>query len=244
MALGAFFGGLVVVWVICGFAAGAIRQNQGGSFGSGFLWGFLLGFIGLIVVAATMPQQPHAAPALPQTPASLPPKSEDVATRPAGGGAVATARDSKAVRECPHCKEAMRRDASVCPHCRRDSDAWRLWEGRWWTPIPIQPPRWYDELAGTWREASELPPVTSGTLDVVVLGISKPQNVMKIARTIADESRESVSEIIENLKHPPATVVTDVGYATAHGVRDAIVRAGADADVRPHNAVTPTAPPS
>lgn len=23
-------------------------------------------------------------------------------------------------RECPHCREHMRRDASVCPHCQRD----------------------------------------------------------------------------------------------------------------------------
>jgi hypothetical protein len=26
-------------------------------------------------------------------------------------------------RECPHCKERMRRDAYVCPHCRRESPA-------------------------------------------------------------------------------------------------------------------------
>ena len=26
-------------------------------------------------------------------------------------------------RECPYCKEQMRRDASVCPHCQRDSPA-------------------------------------------------------------------------------------------------------------------------
>ena len=27
-------------------------------------------------------------------------------------------------RECPHCKEPMRRDAAVCPHCRHESAAW------------------------------------------------------------------------------------------------------------------------
>lgn len=36
-------------------------------------------------------------------------------------------------RECPHCMEPMRREASVCPHCQRDSEPWRLHEGRWWT---------------------------------------------------------------------------------------------------------------
>jgi hypothetical protein len=27
-------------------------------------------------------------------------------------------------RECPHCKERMRRDANVCPQCRHESPAW------------------------------------------------------------------------------------------------------------------------
>src|SRR4051812_48513801 len=30
-----------------------------------------------------------------------------------------------AYRECPHCKELMRRDASVCPHCQQPSTPWR-----------------------------------------------------------------------------------------------------------------------
>lgn len=32
-------------------------------------------------------------------------------------------------RECPHCKEQMRRDARLCPHCRTESDAWTLHDG-------------------------------------------------------------------------------------------------------------------
>jgi len=35
-------------------------------------------------------------------------------------------------RECPHCKERMRGDASVCPHCQRESVAWQQKDGRWW----------------------------------------------------------------------------------------------------------------
>lgn len=38
----------------------------------------------------------------------------------------------KMVRECPHCKESMRADASVCPHCQRESPAWSFHDGRWW----------------------------------------------------------------------------------------------------------------
>jgi hypothetical protein len=53
-------------------------------------------------------------------------------------------------RECPHCKEDMRRDASVCPHCRHGSDGWHLvdgdwrrkWEGEWWV---------LDEKSGEWE---------------------------------------------------------------------------------------------
>jgi hypothetical protein len=29
-------------------------------------------------------------------------------------------REGDRFRECPHCREKMRRDASVCPHCQRD----------------------------------------------------------------------------------------------------------------------------
>jgi hypothetical protein len=35
-------------------------------------------------------------------------------------------------RECPHCKEPMRRDASICPHCRERSPAWTFRDGAWW----------------------------------------------------------------------------------------------------------------
>ena len=37
-----------------------------------------------------------------------------------------------AYRECPHCKENMRRDASTCPHCRNRSDPWLLHQHLWW----------------------------------------------------------------------------------------------------------------
>ena len=35
-----------------------------------------------------------------------------------------TAELEVAYRECPFCKEDMRRDASVCPHCRNNSEPW------------------------------------------------------------------------------------------------------------------------
>ena len=63
-----------------------------------------------------------------------------------------------AYRECPHCKEAMRRDASVCPHCRHDSPAWRWHDGRWWVRAEGDERwRWLDERSGTWTLLEQPP---------------------------------------------------------------------------------------
>ncbi len=56
-----------------------------------------------------------------------------------------------AVRECPFCREAMRRDASTCPHCRKESRPWVYRDGAWWmqaTPDGV----WlkHDEETGGW----------------------------------------------------------------------------------------------
>jgi hypothetical protein len=55
----------------------------------------------------------------------LPPKVSTSAIDPA--------RDPMSVtRECAHCKSQIRPDASVCPHCQRESAAWTLKENLWW----------------------------------------------------------------------------------------------------------------
>ncbi len=54
-------------------------------------------------------------------------------------------------RECPYCKEAMRRDAEICPHCRQPSTPWRFYEGRWWVRDSEQEAwQWLDEATGEW----------------------------------------------------------------------------------------------
>jgi hypothetical protein len=54
-------------------------------------------------------------------------------------------------RECPHCKEPMRRDASVCPHCRNESSPWRFHDGRWWFRESEDAPwEWLDESRNEW----------------------------------------------------------------------------------------------
>lgn len=67
-------------------------------------------------------------------------------------------RDQREYRECPHCKETMRRDASVCPHCRHESAPWTLHEGYWWTQVAGE---WYwlDERSNSWQRKQT--PVTT-----------------------------------------------------------------------------------
>lgn len=55
----------------------------------------------------------------------------------------------RATRECPHCKEAMRRDASVCPHCQRNSEPWIFHENRWWVKRESGD-YFLDEKTGNW----------------------------------------------------------------------------------------------
>jgi hypothetical protein len=114
----------------------------------------------------------------------------------------------------------MRRDASVCPHCRRDSDAWRYWEGRWWSPATAAPPLWFDEPSG-----------------------SNPKNTVRVARIVADTTGEPVADVVERLGRVPATVLTEATYATAEGIRSVIAGKGAVADLRPHDVQAPTPPP-
>ena len=42
----------LVLWVVCGIAGGAIYQSKNRPFIKGFLWGLLLGVVGLIVTIA------------------------------------------------------------------------------------------------------------------------------------------------------------------------------------------------
>jgi predicted amidophosphoribosyltransferase len=57
------------------------------------------------------------------------------------------------MRECPSCKELMRRDAGVCPHCRRESQAWVLHDGHWWAKNQAGKYFYLDKRANVWRES-------------------------------------------------------------------------------------------
>ena len=69
----------------------------------------------------------------------------------------ASASGLTTVRECPHCREQMRRDASVCPHCQRDSQAWTQNEGYWWRPAEDGSWLYLNEVTGEWHEPEPEP---------------------------------------------------------------------------------------
>lgn len=85
---------VVFLWVVFGFAAAAVASSRGGSALAGFLWGFLLGPIGLIVVCfVALPTPVHVA-----------------------------AVDGAAERTCPHCYSTIPTMATVCRYCQRESE--------------------------------------------------------------------------------------------------------------------------
>lgn len=106
-----FWSAVIVMGVFCAIVGGAITQNKGRGFWEGFFVGGFLGVIGLIIVLVTKPQKPHV-----------------------GGMAVPD-------RECPYCRQMMPANASVCHRCARESHAWTLHEGKWWTQDDSD--KWY-----------------------------------------------------------------------------------------------------
>jgi hypothetical protein len=93
MTLGTYFMIAFFVALVCG-AIGANIGSDSGNEGQGFAWGFLLGPLGLIIIAVI--------------------SSSDTQ----GRGRQQVASGTK--KQCPACMEFIHVEASVCPHCRRD----------------------------------------------------------------------------------------------------------------------------
>jgi hypothetical protein len=53
------------------------------------------------------------------------------------------------IRKCPHCAEMIKREATVCRYCGRESEAWIPFEGRWWVKRP-DGDYWLDEAHSEW----------------------------------------------------------------------------------------------
>ena len=108
--------------IIFGMAAGYVWSNKGGQWFVGFLWGFLLGLIGLIVVAIAKPKQ---------RPVQL-----------YSGQQYGTQQAALPMRACPYCGQQFQSDQSICPNCKQSSPPWRQERGFWVTK---------DESGREWR---------------------------------------------------------------------------------------------
>lgn len=129
---GAFLIFAIIFWVLPIWVGHQIGKPKGRA---GGVWGLLLGWIGVIIVALLPPT--HLSPGVP------------------GAGPPAL-MGGPMYRECPHCKESMRRDASICPHCHRESRPWQLYEGRWWVRgADSDTWHWLNEQTNEWVRAEE-----------------------------------------------------------------------------------------
>ena len=81
---------LVAFWVVCGLAGGSVTRGKGRGGAPGYLLGFLLGPLGLLIAVVL-------------------PRNE--------AGVEAAALESGARRRCPQCAELVRREAVKCRHC-------------------------------------------------------------------------------------------------------------------------------
>ena len=130
-----------IFWLIPIFVAHAIGKSK---HRAGVLYGLFLGWLGVIIVALLPAKKAMTLAELEKRKRSFTPqqyeriRSEIVA-------------EEHVHRQCPFCKEPMRRDATVCPHCRHESAAWTLHEGRWWTQVEDGEWRWLDEVTREWH---------------------------------------------------------------------------------------------
>lgn len=131
--------GAIILWVIPIFVAHAIGKPK---HRAGALYGIFLSWLGVIAVALLPPRQAMTLEELERRKRSFMPQQYERIR--------AEILAEQVHRDCPHCKEPMRRDASVCPHCQRDSEPWTLHEGRWWAQTNEE---WYwlDEVAQEWH---------------------------------------------------------------------------------------------
>lgn len=112
--------GAIVLWIVPLFVANSIGKSKRRA---GLIYGLFLGWIGVLILAIL--------PALPEPTAA---EQLEALDRQRGQYKASYIEQKKAElqaqlaaaethRECPFCKESMRKDATVCPHCRHESPA-------------------------------------------------------------------------------------------------------------------------
>jgi hypothetical protein len=125
----------LIAAVFLGFLAMAIWQHKGGSSVVGFLWGFFLGLIGVLVVVIARPSGTRKTGNIPaaQTQAWQEALQSQTPQRP-----------------CPHCGQGMPVDRANCPACQQISEPWRMQNGVWVTRNDNRD-WWLDPQTNEWR---------------------------------------------------------------------------------------------
>jgi len=129
---------------------------------AGWAWGLLLGWLGVIILVILPPGKALTLERLDEL------KDKDIISKrqyeQKRAEVIRQYEEKRSEplaarthRECPHCKEPMRRDASVCPHCQRDSQPWTLNEGFWWKPADDGSWLYLDEQSGEWKSPVATP---------------------------------------------------------------------------------------
>jgi hypothetical protein len=221
------------------FIPAAIASNKGHS-GVGFYFFGLLLFVPALIVALLIdPATPQRSAAVVQPPPSVPssPQSNASATSSPTGSSFAAAPPSSqqppvAMRECPFCREPMRRDASVCPHCRRESPVWTYRDGHWWAANEQGDESWLDN-AGMWHAESEPIPELSGPTRLVLtsLGSLTPDEVAEIVTAHVIVNRGDIRRLAAGPL--PMSLFRGASPAQALQVKDLLVAAGAQAEAQP-----------
>lgn len=91
---------VVTMWLFFGFVGALIYRNRGKKEGSGFLLGFLLGPLGVIIALASKQDSKEIV--------QMEKKIEEERLI------------SGELKKCPFCAELIKTEAKVCKHCGRD----------------------------------------------------------------------------------------------------------------------------
>jgi hypothetical protein len=121
----------------------------------------------------------------------------------------------------------MRRDATVCPHCRRESPAWEYREGRWWAASDEGQDVWYDEVGGKWQTGDELP-VAAVTYRVALVKLGDPRASVRLIR---EKGNFDFSPGALRRMQPGSTVSSGLPEERAVSLKDSLAGVGTLVDL-------------